>query len=377
MAETHFEGFGGVRLSADEWGTRHSPTVLFLPDIGQVRGIWHDAAAALAGAGRHVIAVDLRGSGASEEPGDRRYDADAFIGDLYAVLGQLSSRPVVVGAGRSARLAAIALGEAGPDLASGLVLVERYGAYSSSVPDDAPASGALDERTRQALERITTPILQVSANDSEARFDRFASARTDIEAEAMLAPSHPDHEEHFHAMLVEFLERRVPRTADEYVTGVDPRTLRDALGTFATGVTIVTATAPDGSHVGLTANSFTSVSLDPPLLLVCPARNAGSMAALEQAEHFAVNVLHIGQQSVSNLFAMKGEDRFAETEFELWDRGVPILDNALANFECRKYAEYDGGDHVILVGEVERVRYAPQRDPLLYFRGKYRRLHFG
>ncbi|TCD06923.1 flavin reductase [Erythrobacteraceae bacterium CFH 75059] len=168
----------------------------------------------------------------------------------------------------------------------------------------------------------------------------------------------------------------MPRAPIDYVGGSDQRTLRDALGTFATGVTVVTATAPDGTHVGLTANSFTSVSLDPPLLLVCPARSSSSAPILAEAEFFAVNVLHIGQQPVSTLFATRGADRFADTAIELWERGVPILPNSLASFECRRHAAHDAGDHFILVGEVERARYAPQRDPLLYFRGKYRRLHF-
>ena len=152
--------------------------------------------------------------------------------------------------------------------------------------------------------------------------------------------------------------------------------MRDALGCFATGVTVVTALAPDGTPIGLTANSFTSVSLDPPLLLVCIANGAGSAPALREAGHFAVNVLQIGQQPASNRFAGNGEDRFSGTEWSEGVAGVPVLSSSLGSFECRRHAVHDGGDHFVLVGEVVRAQFEPRRDPLLYFRGKYRRLHF-
>ncbi|WP_225871469.1 flavin reductase family protein [Qipengyuania atrilutea] len=334
-----------------------------LPDLGASGEAWASVAAALSDAGRNSIVLEWR-------RGADTFGTDALVSDLHAVLHQLSSRPVIIANGSAAYIAAVALGEGGPDLASGLALVETIPGGGST----SAASADLAERAAAAIAETGCPILLLAHGE-----DFFPAARETQHIECSAAapsPEVPDRRDAFHACLIDFLERRAPRTATEYVAGSDPRTLRDALGTFATGVTIVTATAPDGRHIGLTANSFTSVSLEPPLLLVCPARSAGSMPVLEKAEFFAVNVLHIGQQGVSNLFAAKGEDRFAETEFELWDRGVPILANALASFECRKYAEYDGGDHVILVGEVERVRYAPQRDPLLYFRGKYRRLHF-
>ncbi|MEL7446766.1 MAG: flavin reductase family protein [Pseudomonadota bacterium] len=165
--------------------------------------------------------------------------------------------------------------------------------------------------------------------------------------------------------------------APEYHSGSDPRSLRDALGTFATGVTVVTTLSPDGEPVGLTANSFTSVSLEPPLLLVCPARSATTTAALEVCDHFAINVLESRQEAVSTLFATKGTERFEGTEFETWDHDVPILRDALASFECRKYALHEGGDHLILVGEIVRARYATHGDPLLYFRSRYSRLQTG
>ncbi|MEL6878715.1 MAG: flavin reductase family protein [Pseudomonadota bacterium] len=164
------------------------------------------------------------------------------------------------------------------------------------------------------------------------------------------------------------------RTHTEYRSGSDPRILRDALGTFATGVTVVTSLGDNGEPVGLTANSFTSVSLDPPLLLVCPARSASTTAALEDCEHFAVNVLRGDQEHISTLFATKGTDRFSQIEFDTCDHGVPIIHNALANFECRKHAVHNGGDHLILIGEITRVRFTPDHEPLLYYGGRYRGL---
>jgi flavin reductase (DIM6/NTAB) family NADH-FMN oxidoreductase RutF len=162
----------------------------------------------------------------------------------------------------------------------------------------------------------------------------------------------------------------------EYRSGHDPRTLRDALGCFATGVTVVTCLKADGTPAGLTVNSFTSVSLDPPLLLVCLARQAASASALIEASHFAVNVLQTGQQPASIRFATRDEDRFGTTPWSCGEAGAPILEESLGVFECERYAVYDGGDHHILVGQVVKASFDASLDPLLYFRGRYRRLHF-
>jgi flavin reductase (DIM6/NTAB) family NADH-FMN oxidoreductase RutF len=164
-------------------------------------------------------------------------------------------------------------------------------------------------------------------------------------------------------------------TKGEYRTGHDPRTLRDALGCFATGVTVVTC-VQDDEPAGLTVNSFTSVSLDPPLLLVCLHKEAASAAALIAAEHFAINVLQTHQQPASISFSTRGEDRFGSTPWSRGEAGAPILKDSLCVFECERYAVYDGGDHHILVGEVIKASFDASLDPLLYFRGSYRRLHF-
>ena len=162
----------------------------------------------------------------------------------------------------------------------------------------------------------------------------------------------------------------------EYRTGSDSRTLRDALGCFATGVTVVTCLDSDGHPVGLTANSFTALSLDPPLLLVCVAKGAASAGPLTSASAFAVNVLQTQQQPASITFSTRGQDRFGQTEWSVGEHGAPVLLESLSVFECRRHAIHDGGDHFILVGEVIKASFEPRLDPLLYFRGSYRRLHF-
>ena len=164
--------------------------------------------------------------------------------------------------------------------------------------------------------------------------------------------------------------------SQEYRSGHDPRTLRDALGCFATGVTVVTCLNAEGEPAGLTVNSFTSVSLDPPLLLVCLAKRAVSAGALIEASHFAVNVLQTGQQPASIRFSTRAEDRFGATPWSCGEGGAPILKDSLGVFECERHAVHDGGDHHILIGQVVKASFDAGLDPLLYFRGRYRRLHF-
>jgi len=165
-------------------------------------------------------------------------------------------------------------------------------------------------------------------------------------------------------------------TSGEYRSGHDPRTLRDALGCFATGVTVVTCLGPDGIPAGLTVNSFTSVSLDPPLLLVCLSKNAASAAPLIAAPNFAVNVLQTGQQPASIRFSTRDEDRFGSTSWACGEAGAPILEESLGVFECERFALHDGGDHHMLIGRVVKASFDAALDPLLFFRGRYRRLHF-
>jgi flavin reductase (DIM6/NTAB) family NADH-FMN oxidoreductase RutF len=154
------------------------------------------------------------------------------------------------------------------------------------------------------------------------------------------------------------------------------RDLRDAFGCYATGVTIVTSQTDSGERVGFTANSFTSVSLDPPLLLVCPATSASALPGLRAAGRFAVNILSPDSQPVADRFAMRGIDRFGEADWLDWE-GVPVLASAKAAFACTLHADHDGGDHRIIVGLIRRFGLAPEADSLLYAHGRYRRLDVG
>ncbi len=152
---------------------------------------------------------------------------------------------------------------------------------------------------------------------------------------------------------------------------VEPTKLfRQALGTFATGVTVVTAIDEQGRPRGFTANSFTSVSLDPPLILVCIASGSAGHAVFTNSNTFCVNVLAEDQQDLSTLFASPGDDRFSEIEWRPGNNGNPIIDGAITNFECDRHNIVDAGDHVILIGKVSSYE-ANGRSPLIYFSGSY------
>lgn len=151
----------------------------------------------------------------------------------------------------------------------------------------------------------------------------------------------------------------------------DHRALRDAFGCFATGVTIVTAVDARGRRFGFTANSFASVSLDPPMLLVCPAAGVSSLPAIRETGRFGVSVLADDQRALAERFARRGVDRFAEGAWVEAESGVPLLEGAAANFACALAHDWPAGDHVVLVGLIESFRAAPERAPLMYLRGRY------
>ncbi len=146
---------------------------------------------------------------------------------------------------------------------------------------------------------------------------------------------------------------------------------RAALGTFATGVTIVTGRDVNGERVGLTANSFNSVSLTPPLVLWSLSRQAGSMPAFTRGSHYAIHILAADQRELAERFARRDVDRFAGLEFGEGAGGAPILQGVAAVFECFNRSQYEEGDHIIFVGEVERCQRREGAQPLIYHGGKF------
>ncbi|OIN92437.1 MAG: flavin reductase [Comamonadaceae bacterium CG1_02_60_18] len=153
--------------------------------------------------------------------------------------------------------------------------------------------------------------------------------------------------------------------------GFSSAEFRTALGMFATGVTIVTARAPDGQLVGLTANSFNSVSLSPPLVLWSLAQAARSMPAFQRGSHYAINILAADQQALAQRFASPVADRFANLTLSQGKSGAPLIAGSVAVFECFNRSRYVEGDHVIFVGEVEHCDSRPGASPLLYHGGKF------
>lgn len=146
---------------------------------------------------------------------------------------------------------------------------------------------------------------------------------------------------------------------------------RAALGMFATGVTIVTARGPEGQVIGLTANSFNSVSLSPPLVLWSLSRAAASMPVFSTGSHYAINVLAADQKALAERFATRGADRWKGVAFDIGAGGAPLLAGAAAVFECFNRSRYEEGDHVIFVGEVERCAHRLGASPLLFHGGRY------
>ncbi|MEW6100279.1 MAG: flavin reductase family protein [Pseudomonadota bacterium] len=146
---------------------------------------------------------------------------------------------------------------------------------------------------------------------------------------------------------------------------------RQALGMFATGVTVVTARDADGRLIGLTANSFNSVSLEPPLVLWSLALRAGSMPVFARGSHYAINILAADQVELAERFASKNVDRFAGVAWRPGLAGAPVLEGAAAVFECFNRSQYEEGDHVIFVGEVEHCTRREGASPLIFHGGRY------
>jgi 3-hydroxy-9,10-secoandrosta-1,3,5(10)-triene-9,17-dione monooxygenase reductase component len=149
---------------------------------------------------------------------------------------------------------------------------------------------------------------------------------------------------------------------------MDQREFRNTLGHFATGVTVITARHGE-ELIGLTANSFSSLSLEPPLILVCIDKKSSSLRALTKGQPFAVNILQQDQEKECWDFAKKA-DKFADATYSLSNDNVPLLHGNLATIECTVHELFEGGDHYIVTGLVKNVEYDQQKTPLLFFRGK-------
>jgi len=154
---------------------------------------------------------------------------------------------------------------------------------------------------------------------------------------------------------------------------IDARELRNIMGHFATGVTVITTKDTTGKPFGLTANAFTSLSLDPPLVVICVDKKVDCYACFEDSKVFVVNFLNEDQEHLSKRFATKGIEKFEGIACQTGDCGAPRLEGALGYIECKLVSGHDGGDHTIYIGEVQDA-WASGDNPLLFFKGKYYRL---
>jgi 3-hydroxy-9,10-secoandrosta-1,3,5(10)-triene-9,17-dione monooxygenase reductase component len=155
---------------------------------------------------------------------------------------------------------------------------------------------------------------------------------------------------------------------------IDPKDFRRALGTFVTGVTIITTRRPNGDFAGLTANSFSSVSLSPPLVLWSLSLFAPSLPAFQESPYFSINILAADQEHLSQKFSRSAPDKFAGVDVRHSIGGVPLIEGAAASFTCRNEFRYYGGDHVIFLGAVLAYEYS-ERLPLVFGRGRYVDIH--
>ncbi len=155
---------------------------------------------------------------------------------------------------------------------------------------------------------------------------------------------------------------------------IDPMEMRQALGHFPTGVTVITTRDNKGAAVGMTASSFNSLSLTPPLILWSIDKNTGCFDTFNECEHFAIHVLTSEQQELSNLFAKRGVDKFSELETTNGAGDCPLLNDYCARFECQIENRFDGGDHIIIVGRVLDMARNDDRQPLVFHRGQYAKI---
>lgn len=164
------------------------------------------------------------------------------------------------------------------------------------------------------------------------------------------------------------LANTVPHMGGE----IDPRKFRNVLGQFCTGLTVVTSMT-DGAPTGFTCQSFSSLSLDPPLVVLCPSKSSTTWPRIRNSGRFCVNILADHHETLSDKFSVSGGDKFTDIEFGSSPSGSPLLPDALAWLDCSVHAEYDGGDHSIVVGRVHALDAVSDSRPLLFHRGRYAR----
>jgi flavin reductase (DIM6/NTAB) family NADH-FMN oxidoreductase RutF/pimeloyl-ACP methyl ester carboxylesterase len=297
-----------------------------------------------------------------------------------AVLNAVHERSSEARAAVEARAAAIAPGSSfEPTLDRWFdrdeqALRERVGAWLAEVDPAAYATAyrvfaTSDRAFSGALSGILCPALFAAAegdpNSTPAMAEAMAAAAPRGRSATVAGARHMmplTHWQETNALLQGLLAERL--------SSFDNRELRTAFGSFMTGVTIVTTAGVDGQPRGFTANSFTSVSLEPPLLLICVGKSAASMAVFRQARGFAVNILSEAQKDTSVLFASKRADKFDAAQWRPGPFGNPLIEGSAAWFDCARYQVIDAGDHIILMGHVEAFSYS-DANPLGYARGHY------
>jgi len=156
--------------------------------------------------------------------------------------------------------------------------------------------------------------------------------------------------------------------------GLDVREFRNTLGTFTTGICVITAMTESDDPFGMTVNSFASVSLDPALVLWSIQNDSDCMSAFEKADKFAVNILSCDQQDLSTSYAQKDNHQLQPEHYQIGKYGLPIIRDAVSSFECSVWARYPGGDHTIIIGEVKHIDSDSSKQPLLFNAGQYREL---
>jgi flavin reductase (DIM6/NTAB) family NADH-FMN oxidoreductase RutF/pimeloyl-ACP methyl ester carboxylesterase len=238
-----------------------------------------------------------------------------------------------------------------------------------------------DEAHRDRLADLAAPALFLTGGDdansspamSTAMADLAPCGRADVipgERHMMSLTAPEAINQRLLAFLASIESRGRADMTAEPATSFDPLAFRKALGAFLTGVTVVATLQDDGEPRGFTANSFTSVSLDPPLVLICIAKTASSYPVFSSADHFSINILAEAQADLSSLFATKSADKFSRAKWRKGSTGSPILSDVAAWFECRRHDVIEAGDHVILIGEVIGFEQVPA-NPLGYCRGAH------